>query len=679
MDKDGNPLVVYHGTQNNFTVFDKNRSGGMFFFASDKKHAEYYKGGYYGSVGEYYIKSENILDLTQINYKDKDKMKVLLDYINEYDEWIDRYSGEESNPLDLIESGYLYDYEGTGSGNRWRYLFKFAKNHGYDGVKIFDATDGVSDVTYVVFDPGQIKSVDNAGTFDPDNPDIRKEKDIMQDELKKSIKSILSQRVKGGPGSGHHDHAGRPGKVGGSRSEGEAKPSGDKEPSGEDKKPAHDSGDGDEKRYSPYTGNEVKKFNRDEWDKIDMGKRRSSWDDLPEYERDDMAAAETSISKRIKEITGSKRPPKSGDVQKDIENRVNQLKSEISSDSVTSILDTAQEFDFILEKLGIDAGKRYDMAMEVTDTLIAQEHEATRRTLGDHGINHIRGNIEKSIQILEVVPGADRAEDLAAIYIASIYHDTGYLTEPSRSFLDEGHPRWSRQHYDANIAPMVRDMFGEYGNRISGQVSHIISTHASSDVDWTSDVVASAYRVADNTALFRDEKLPALFRLVPDNVGVLESVQSKKIDIGSAKTKMMANIKGSDLSDSIKSALVDAVNEMAPITGKLTLGMLGGRIDGFEWKNNALRIYLSANKEATRLQKLFDLGQRQFAKFAESYGVDPSKFLKDLSFQFFGRGNEENGSLLLEAVVKGETGSIKKSLKDNMLALLIRNRGYHET
>lgn len=55
---------------------------------------------------------------------------------------------------------------------------------------------------WVAFEPWQIKSVFNQGTFNPHDPNI--------------LKEALISRLKGGKGSGNFGHAGRPGHVGGS-------------------------------------------------------------------------------------------------------------------------------------------------------------------------------------------------------------------------------------------------------------------------------------------------------------------------------------------------------------------------------------------------------------------------------------------------------------------------------
>lgn len=191
VNDDGSPTVVYHGTREKFDTFSAQKSGGMMFFAQNPQEADYY-----GERQGYYLKSEKLLDLLNIDYTDKKTMGFIKAYGKQFDEWIDRSSGEEISPAEMIEGGYLYDYESTGSGRRWRQLFKFAEGKGYDGVKVMDVTDGVADAVYVVFNPNQIKNADiNSGTFNLEDPNT----------------------LKGGAGSGNYGHAGRTGIQGGSQ------------------------------------------------------------------------------------------------------------------------------------------------------------------------------------------------------------------------------------------------------------------------------------------------------------------------------------------------------------------------------------------------------------------------------------------------------------------------------
>lgn len=130
-DADGKPMVVYHGTKDDITSFDpeKSKTNHAFFFSSNPSFASSpaytgyvggrEKGG--GNVLPLYLRIVNPLVLDSLSY----------------------------NPM--VEAGVIED----------------ARNQGYDGIQVLD------DGRWVAFDPSQIKSVFNRGTFDPASTDIR--------------------------------------------------------------------------------------------------------------------------------------------------------------------------------------------------------------------------------------------------------------------------------------------------------------------------------------------------------------------------------------------------------------------------------------------------------------------------------------------------------------------------
>lgn len=128
VNEDGKPLVVYHGTDTDFTVFDetKGRSGmdiqGMFFSPWEIEAQ-----GYGSNVRAFYLNIKNPAP-EALAYK------ILRKYAKE------NYAGKKARE-ELIRMGY-------------------------DGVQNYDE--------YIAFYPEQIKSAtDNIGTFDNSNPDIR--------------------------------------------------------------------------------------------------------------------------------------------------------------------------------------------------------------------------------------------------------------------------------------------------------------------------------------------------------------------------------------------------------------------------------------------------------------------------------------------------------------------------
>ena len=83
------------------------------------------------------------------------------------------------SPMDLylrMENPYVFDYGGKArwvSGKSYAEIIAFAKENGYDGVILKNTFDGAGqDNIYVVFEPEQIKSIQNDGTFSKLDPNI---------------------------------------------------------------------------------------------------------------------------------------------------------------------------------------------------------------------------------------------------------------------------------------------------------------------------------------------------------------------------------------------------------------------------------------------------------------------------------------------------------------------------
>ena len=172
VDAEGKPLVVYRGDKyaDEITEYldDKRREFGI-FLTPEKSIASIYAHG--AEPRAFYVSAEKVLDLRQDT---RAARKWVAEWAAEFDEWIDRRSGEDVDPFDEVQGGRLFDYEGDWSGRRWRSIQRTASADGYDAVWLLDhSNDGPFD-SLVVFRPTQIKSaIGNVGTFDPNNPDIR--------------------------------------------------------------------------------------------------------------------------------------------------------------------------------------------------------------------------------------------------------------------------------------------------------------------------------------------------------------------------------------------------------------------------------------------------------------------------------------------------------------------------
>lgn len=141
---DGTPMVVYHGTNAEFNVFDKRRAkvgvfGKGFYFAPSKGRASAY-----GSlkVLETYLAVrtpfvvQDSMGFTAEDYRSMQKQFGIQDKITDQN------------------------------------VAKILQQQGYDGIIAEDGSGNIREV--VAFEPTQIKSAtDNIGTFDGSNPDIR--------------------------------------------------------------------------------------------------------------------------------------------------------------------------------------------------------------------------------------------------------------------------------------------------------------------------------------------------------------------------------------------------------------------------------------------------------------------------------------------------------------------------
>lgn len=149
VNEEGEPLTVYHGTADVFSQFEKGKGspkdmgwmGRGFYFTNKPELANAYtllKAGDARNVMPVYLSMRNPYKAT---IRDKERLMLA------------ERRGEKFAASDWTDD---------------------LKSKGHDGVIIdFNMTDGTKE--YVVFDPTQIKSIFNRGTFDPNDPNILKQ------------------------------------------------------------------------------------------------------------------------------------------------------------------------------------------------------------------------------------------------------------------------------------------------------------------------------------------------------------------------------------------------------------------------------------------------------------------------------------------------------------------------
>lgn len=155
VDDDGRPIVFYHGTSQDFSIFDRTASTTVFRHPVSMDH-----------VGSWFSSSPDAAANYAMNPA---VMPVYLRLRRPAHLTFDQF----------LEDGQQFDFDWDESkaagGFDGGAVREFYSGEGYDGIAFLDAEiDGMEQRVYVAFDPAQIKSATgNAGTFDPSNPDVR--------------------------------------------------------------------------------------------------------------------------------------------------------------------------------------------------------------------------------------------------------------------------------------------------------------------------------------------------------------------------------------------------------------------------------------------------------------------------------------------------------------------------
>ena len=189
VDENGNPLVVYHGSNANFTIFDKSKIdidnlGAGFYFSSEDIANSYAnrrtqeRGGKENTYAVY-LKMEKPLDFRNVTHEqavEANKQEFLSFGFDE---------AEAQRQAEELLDGFIADTKRFNEktdfaialpDNKSEGMQRFIKNEGIDGFIVpgRDKASGKDGVAYVVFDPHQIKSAtNNNGDFSSENADIR--------------------------------------------------------------------------------------------------------------------------------------------------------------------------------------------------------------------------------------------------------------------------------------------------------------------------------------------------------------------------------------------------------------------------------------------------------------------------------------------------------------------------
>ena len=290
------------------------------------------------------------------------------------------------------------------------------------------------------------------------------------------------------------------------------------------------------------------------------------------------------------------------------------------------------------------------MVIAAMEQLVYQDIESSKRLLSDHGVRHIAGNMRSSLDILDALKDGGGAEvsgkDKLAAMMVMLHHDIGYTAagvkdaEPGAPLM-KMHPDFSRLMVKQN--PFWAKAFGEDADRyLNG-----MATHAHTSTDWEKHPWESAVRLADNTAVFQDEKLPDLLAQDPRAAQIMTKMllaqkaggprrfgesewDPKEMEqhFNNLQKQLAEIVKGLKYPDDLKAALLKSVEkDISPHSPAFLLGMYGGKKQGYEMVEGEggkpqMKVKIEATPERQVLESLFGrVGDFQTERLLDDYNV----------------------------------------------------------
>jgi hypothetical protein len=215
VDKSGEPIVLHHAgyfdeTENGVPVIgdqgfhfgtkeaaqDRQGAKGVDDFIKNMEVTEH--------EGRWYWQSDNIdsFDINEDGFDTeaearRDGEQAAIDYAdNDYD--------SEQMPVTQAYLSIQNPMRTSDHKDDWSGVIQKAKEKGHDGIVYRNEFEDKGSQSYIAFEPSQIKSVNNEGTFDPKNPDVNfmpgeKENDRSREVLEEAHEMSTLPSITSGP------------------------------------------------------------------------------------------------------------------------------------------------------------------------------------------------------------------------------------------------------------------------------------------------------------------------------------------------------------------------------------------------------------------------------------------------------------------------------------------------
>jgi DNA topoisomerase-1 len=459
---------------------------------------------------------------------------------------------------------------------------------------------------------------------------------------------------KGGEGSGNFGHEGRPGLVGGSAPEGGG---GGEAPKEKEKEPAKETAPKKEPEPKRESPKEKEKEPTPKKEEPAKEKEASKQIDVKDFPKDakEISKEQRMLQAKLSDIHAT--------MKKDLDEistnkaKLTEVKGKLSKDTVSAITgnareslknyseylteDTQAKADEYVDKMDeilrdpslkdLDAGRINELVQDSIQKMVYQEVESNRQQFTDHGIRHLVGNAQRADEIMMTMSdGKAPAMGRLAQQFIMLNHDVGYTTPLVREgglrgvMVSSDHPAFSEA-----IAREQKSTWNEdkiFNADQYEKMCKIIGTHDKSGIDFKDDLLGTSTRLSDNLSLFRDEKLPSMFKYVENGRDRLTALGSAAKngnieEFEKVRDQLYKDIDKAKLSTNMKRDLKASARELNHMSPKFTLGVLAGSISSIGNEKGKLHVEIKYDEFDSFLQQHFDMGQKQARKLLKDYGI----------------------------------------------------------
>lgn len=174
VDKDGQPIIVYHSTKAEFSVFSKSADIGFHFGTADQAKRRAEKQGYDRTI-PVYLSIQNPIEMPDLG--DWDFWRFTEDGLFRSQEILPNGKLRSVFTMDEIDWVAEQLSEMPDNETAWEWMRKLFESKGFDGIKYKNIGESeneeAGDYSYIAFRPEQIKSaIGLRRQYDRESPDF---------------------------------------------------------------------------------------------------------------------------------------------------------------------------------------------------------------------------------------------------------------------------------------------------------------------------------------------------------------------------------------------------------------------------------------------------------------------------------------------------------------------------